>query len=161
MTSYRMGESGSGKWLAAASGFLAASLYVAAMAVAGPVSGTQTNAAPAQSLACPADRIMNRVELVFGTAKASGGIVSDDDWNGFLESEVTPRFPDGLTVLRALGQWRNATGKIEKEASRILVILHRPAENADRRIESIRAIFKTRFEQESVMRIDAASCVSF
>ena len=30
-----LGEFGSGKWLAAASGFVAASLYVAAMVVAG------------------------------------------------------------------------------------------------------------------------------
>lgn len=156
-----LGEFASGKWLAAASGIAAASLYVAAMVVAGPVSGTQTAAAPERVLTCPADRIMSRVELIFGTAKANGGLVSDSDWNGFLESEVTPRFPDGLTVLKALGQWRNAGGKIEKEASRILVILHRPEQNADQSIESIRAIFKARFQQESVMRIDATSCVSF
>ena len=154
-------ESASGRWPAAASGFLAVLLYVAAMAIAAPMDGTQPAAIGEHGFACPAERIMNRVELVFGTAKANGGVVSDADWNGFLESEVTPRFPEGLTVLKALGQWRNASGKIEKEASRILVILHRPAETAEQSIESIRAIFKTRFQQESVMRIDAASCVSF
>ena len=161
MTASHMGEQASGKWLAAASGFLAASLYVAAMAVAAPIDGTQPVAFAERGFTCPADRIMNRVELVFGTAKANGVVVSDADWNGFLESEVTPRFPEGLTVLKALGQWRNANGKIEKEASRILAILHRPAESADQSIDSIRAIFKTRFQQESVMRIDDMSCVSF
>ena len=161
MKSYRVGEIASGKWRGAASGLAAASLYVAAMVVAGPVGGTQKVAAPERALTCPADRIMSRVELIFGTAKANGDTVSDSDWNGFLESEVTPRFPDGLTVLKALGQWRNAAGKIEKETSRILVILHKPAENADQSIESLRTIFKARFQQESVMRIDATSCVSF
>ena len=150
MTASYIGEQASGKWLAAASGFLAA-----------PMDGTQPAGSPERDVTCPAERIMNRVELVFGTAKTNGGMVSDADWNGFLESEVTPRFPEGLTVLKALGQWRNANGKIEKEASRILVILHRPAETADQSIESIRVIFKTRFQQESVMRIDDISCVSF
>ena len=161
MNLHRRTEGAAGKWLASLSGVAAASILAAAIAVAGPVTSPGAMVSTEHGLTCPAERIMRRVELIFGTAKANGGTVSDADWNGFLESEVTPRFPDGLTVLKASGQWRTAAGKIEQEASRILVILHRPAETADQSIETIRATFKTRFEQESVMRIDAASCVSF
>lgn len=34
-------------------------------------------------------------------------MVSDEDWRAFLAAEVTPRFPDGLTVIDAAGQWRD------------------------------------------------------
>jgi hypothetical protein len=140
---------------------LAATAGVIALSFAAPVSGLQREAAAPAQVTCPADNAMRRVELVFGTAKPDGGVVSDADWNSFVDAEVTPRFPDGLTVLDASGQWRNSTGAIEKERSRILVILHRPAEATDQRIEAIRSLFKMRFKQESVMRIDQASCVSF
>jgi hypothetical protein len=140
---------------------LAATAAVIALSFAAPVSGLQREAAAPPQVTCPADNAMRRVELVFGTARPDGSVVSDADWNRFVDAEVTPRFPDGLTVLDASGQWRNSTGAIEKERSRILVILHRPAEATDQRIEAIRSLFKARFKQESVMRIDQASCVSF
>ena len=45
--------------------------------------------------------------LYFGTAKPDG-VVSPADWARFLESTVTPRFPQGLTSSRTSGQWRGA-----------------------------------------------------
>ena len=38
---------------------------------------------------------------------------------------------------------------------------YRPAADSEARIEAIRAAYKTRFRQESVMRVDGVSCVSF
>src|SRR5579872_2119619 len=32
--------------------------------------------------------------------------VSEADWRGFLDREVTPRFPNGLSVLDVYGQWQ-------------------------------------------------------
>jgi hypothetical protein len=43
--------------------------------------------------------------LYFGTAKPDG-IVSPEEWAAFLSAVVTPRFPQGLTVWQASGQWR-------------------------------------------------------
>src|SRR5579863_8635859 len=31
---------------------------------------------------------------------------SEGDWRSFLDREVTPRFPDGLSVLDVYGQWQ-------------------------------------------------------
>ena len=45
--------------------------------------------------------------LYFGTAKPSGS-VGAGEWAAFLEETVTPRFPQGLTVFAASGQWRSA-----------------------------------------------------
>ena len=109
----------------------------------------------------PPAAVMSRLELLFGMGRKSGGEVSEDEWRAFLDAEVTPRFPDGLTVLTGYGQWRNAAGALAKETSRVLVIWAKPAPEVQASIEVIRAAWKTRFQQESVMRVDSASCVSF
>lgn len=104
---------------------------------------------------------MERVELLFGMGRKGGGEVGEEDWSAFLETEVTPRFPDGLTVLTGYGQWRNATGAIAKETSRVLLIWIKPGPGNTPNVEAIRAAWKARFQQDSVVRVDGASCVSF
>jgi len=105
---------------------------------------------------------MARLELYFGTQKPGGAPVTQAEWGAFLNEEVTPRFPDGLTVLTGNGQWRNAAGVITKETSAVLVILYEPSAEKEVAIEDIRAAYKDRFEQESVMRVDGGmQCVSF
>ena len=104
---------------------------------------------------------MVRTELLFGLSAPDGGNVSDGEWNTFLETEVSPRFPDGLTVLRGYGQWRGDSGSIAKEDSIVLLIWHDEHPSRETDIEAIRTAYKTRFEQESVMRVAATSCVSF
>jgi hypothetical protein len=106
-------------------------------------------------------RAMARLEMLFGTSRPQGPPVSDDEWSGFLDSEVTPRFPEGLTVLRGPGQWRDGAGRLAKEQSNMLIIWHEPTLRTDADIEAIRSAYKERFEQESVLRIDSVSCVSF
>jgi hypothetical protein len=106
-------------------------------------------------------QIMLRLELLFGMRKSHGGEVGEDDWRAFLDTEVTPRFPDGLTVLTGYGQWRNQSGVVGKETSRVLLIWLRSSADNDAKIEAIRAAWKSQYKQESVMRIDDTSCVSF
>jgi hypothetical protein len=104
---------------------------------------------------------MARLELVFGADRAGGAPVGEAEWSLFLDSEVTPRFPDGLTVLDGAGQWRGADGGIVRERSHLLVIWYRPTARSEADIEAIRAAYKQRFGQESVLRADGVSCVSF
>jgi hypothetical protein len=106
-----------------------------------------------------------RTELFFGTEKPEGPPVSDEDFRGFLDSQITPRFPDGLTVVKGDGQFRDSTGDIIKEASFILILLY-PVESvkdSNRSIERIRRCYLHQFDQESVLRVDDpfASWVSF
>ncbi len=42
-------------------------------------------------------------QLLFGRSLHGGGEVTDDQWRAFLADSVTPRFPDGLTVLDGAG----------------------------------------------------------
>ena len=97
-----------------------------------------------------------RTELYFGRSIPGGGLVGDEQWESFLSDVVTPLFPDGFTVIAGRGQYRESSGKIAKEPSHVLVFLYRKAERktAGMKIEKIRSEYKTRFAQESVMRVD-------
>ncbi|MCI0598976.1 MAG: DUF3574 domain-containing protein [Beijerinckiaceae bacterium] len=114
------------------------------------------------SLACAAAaRPLARLELVFGTRRKNATPVSEEEWAAFLADEVTPYFPDGLMVFTGYGQWRGADGNIVRETSRMLVIWYPAKDDSGPRIEAIRVAYKARFGQESVLRADGASCVSF
>ena len=103
-----------------------------------------------------------RTELYLGMSIPGGGLVADADWEKFLSDVVTPLFPDGFTVLDARGQYREASGKIAKEPSYVLVFLY-PRQNrrvSNASVETIRSEYKKRFSQESVLRVDIRKTVS-
>jgi len=105
---------------------------------------------------------MTATRLYFGTSMLGGGTVSDTAWRRFLANEITPRFPEGLTVLAAHGQWRDRkTGGILRERSRVLLLLHRGTAKAKSAIAAIVARYKERFRQQSVLRVDAPVRVHF
>ena len=63
-----------------------------------------------------------RTELFFGTAKPDG-VVTEEEFLAFVDAEITPRFPDGLTLLKGDGQFRGEDGVIIKEESFVLILL--------------------------------------
>lgn len=105
-----------------------------------------------------------RSELYFGIgpADSTDGGAADLRWRAFLDREVTPRFPDGLTVFDAYGQWltrgRDTPGCLR---SKVLVILHEdtPANRAS--IEAIRRAWKDSTRQQSVLLATEVVEVSF
>ena len=105
-----------------------------------------------------------RTELYFGTAKADGSTVTEEEWQKFLADVVTPRFPDGFTVLTGYGQFRDS-GKIVRENSFVLIVLYpqKMRKSSSRKIEQIRRAYVKAFQQQSVMRVDfqQAAQVSF
>jgi hypothetical protein len=102
-----------------------------------------------------------RTELYFGLGRKNGGAVTADEWNKFLADEVTPRFPDGLTIVEAVGQFRDASGTIVHESSRMLILLYKKKdrESAGKKIDEIRAAYCKQFDQESVLRLDIRKSV--
>ncbi|MBT2423529.1 DUF3574 domain-containing protein [Streptomyces sp. ISL-22] len=102
--------------------------------------------------------------LFFGTARPDGGpAVTDRQFMAFVDKEVTPDFPDGLTVQSGRGQWRDASGTIEKERSYELVLLYPVGEAgaSDRKVEEIRRAYEKAFGQEAVGRVDDRVEVDF
>ena len=88
------------------------------------------------------------------------GIVTPDEFAEFLKSAVTPRFPQGLTVWQASGQWRSKDGAIVREASRILNLVHPDDEFTEAAVIEIIFAYKSRFQQEAVLRVKAYACAS-
>jgi hypothetical protein len=107
------------------------------------------------------DRFLVRDTLYFGRNRPDGGIVGADEWRVFLDEVVTPRFPDGLTVLHATGQWRGASGSVEQEASEVVTVLHAGDAAARGKVAEIAAEYKHRFHQEAVLRERSGTCASY
>jgi hypothetical protein len=117
---------------------------------------------PEDAASCPAAvRSMDKIEIFFGLTRVHGGTVSKAEWSEFLDTEITPRFPEGLTAVHSSGQWLGNDGRITKENSIMVVVWHEPSRKASADADAIRAAYKERFDQESVMRVDSTSCVSF
>ncbi|HEV7643895.1 MAG TPA: DUF3574 domain-containing protein [Pyrinomonadaceae bacterium] len=102
-----------------------------------------------------------RTELYFGMNKPGGVVITNEEWSKFLEDEVTPRFPDGFTVLEGYGQFKNKSGKIVKEGSKVLIVLYpkKAFADADRKIDEIRTAYNKAFQQQSVLRMDIVQTV--
>ena len=99
--------------------------------------------------------MFGRTELFFGRARANGSTITDQEFRGFLDDVITPRFPLGLTVLTASGQFRGSSGLVTREDALFVILLYPLAEpDSDRRIEEIRTAYRDRFRQESFLRIE-------
>jgi hypothetical protein len=101
-------------------------------------------------------------ELTFGRDIGRRIGVSEAAWRRFLEREVTPRFPDGLTVVKALGQWRDrGTGRIVREPSELVMVVLPGHPDDQARLEAIVAAYKRQFQQQSVGVIVQSACAAF
>jgi hypothetical protein len=101
-------------------------------------------------------------QLLFGRKIGDRLGVSEAQWGRFVDREVSPRFPDGLTVLDAKGEWRDAVRKtIVHEPSKVveIVLPGRPDDVAQ--LNQIAQAYKTRFRQQSVGIVIRGACVSF
>ena len=98
--------------------------------------------------------------LYFGTGKPSG-VVTPEEWAEFLRDIVTPRFPQGLTVSQASGEWRGADGTLVRESSYLLHLVHADDAPSEKNVAELVGVYKERFQQEAVLRVKVQACVSF
>jgi hypothetical protein len=112
----------------------------------------------AQTITCTAPQsAMLDVELLLGRGSAS-----DARWRAFLAREVTPRFPDGLTVYETYGQWRDSKRNvIVREKSRVLRIIVPADAPVSDKIAAVAEAYKKQFRQQSVGIVSRPACVSF
>ena len=100
-----------------------------------------------------------RTTLYFGSARPKGS-VSELEWQLFLRDEVTPRFPDGLTVWDAEGQWRAPQGSIEHERSKVLLLVHADTPAARAAVQDVIDRYRKAFDQQSVLWEASRVCVA-
>ena len=126
------------------------------------------------TLACPAgaaaqtftcrdpQKPMMDVELLFGRNIGDRLVVTEKNWTDFLAREVTPRFPDGLTVFDTSGQMRSKKTKaMMREPGKAVRIITAADPEAQDKIEAIVQAYKKQFNQESVGVVMRPACVSF
>jgi len=113
-----------------------------------------------------ADVVWLRTELYFSLGEWMETALTTEPesrWQDFLDREVTPRFPDGLSVIDVYGQWRNAQAgaSVRRERSRRLVIVHPDTPEASVKIEEIREAWKKQTGEKSVLRVSQPAQVGF
>lgn len=104
-----------------------------------------------------------KVELYFGR-RADGRLITDEEFKAFEQTVVRPLLPGGYTLMQAHGYWTGADGKSSDEETTILMVAF-PRETAaatvDASVDPIRRAYCSQFAQESVLRLDTATQLSF
>ena len=100
-----------------------------------------------------------RTTLYFGLARPKGA-VSELEWQLFLRDEVTARFPEGLTVWEAEGQWRRADGIVDHERSKVLLLVHPDNTAARTAVRGLIERYRRTFDQRSVLWETARVCAA-
>jgi hypothetical protein len=103
-----------------------------------------------------------RLYFGLGLADDVNSGISEQDWRAFLDREVTPRFPDGLSVVDVYGQWQGKQQKApERLRSKMLVIDYPDTAQNRAKVEAIRAAWKQKTGDQSVLRVTQPADVSF
>ena len=109
---------------------------------------------------CPAGQEpMRTAQLFFGQNIGGKPGVSNADFRKFLDEELTPRFPNGLTVMDGGGQWKGEENRLIREAAKVVVLVLPNGPEANRKLEGVRKAYKARFHQESVLLVTQTACV--
>ena len=97
--------------------------------------------------------------LYFGLSRQKGS-VSELEWQLFLRDEVTRRFPEGLTVWQAEGQWLTPAGGIDREQSKVLLLVHADTTEARQSVQTVIQAYRKAFDQQSVLWESSRVCVA-
>ncbi|MGM4891052.1 DUF3574 domain-containing protein [Tardiphaga sp. 839_C3_N1_4] len=107
-------------------------------------------------------RMMVSVEMIFGRNIGDRPGISESAFANFVAREITPRFPDGLTVIDGDGQWRDGVRNVDvRERAKVVLITF--ADDAQKRADlvAIAESYKRQFSQQSVLTKVGNACVSF
>lgn len=135
---------------------------LALLAAALAVSACATAPAPAPSagLVCgPGETPRVVAQLAFGRNIGDQPGVSEEDFARFVGDVLAPAFPSGLTVFDAQGWWREGEAHAEREAAK-LVLVAGPEAAEPARLDAVRAAYRARFNQHSVLLLKQTACVA-
>lgn len=96
-----------------------------------------------------------------GQLRRDHSLVDEPTFQRFVDGVVTPALPSGFTLLATQGHYRDAHGNVIREPGHLLVVLHHGDRATESALESVRAVYREQFDQESVLRTDVGTCASF
>lgn len=137
-------------------------VFAAALVVFSLLSGCSITARSGGQITPEAKSDWIRTEMYFGMSD-SGTVISSDQWQDFVDKSITPRFPEGLTIVFGNGQFRAGDGQVAKEPTAILILLRKKEteKQDDVNLETIAKEYDVRFHQESVLKCDSGAQVEF
>lgn len=94
-----------------------------------------------------------QVDLYFGRNIGTTGKVTESEFRQFLSEKITPRFPDGLTVYNAQGQFLDDANNLIREPSKVVSLIVEDTRKNERAIDRIIRQYKREFQQESVLEV--------
>ncbi|AVP99348.1 hypothetical protein C7S18_20195 [Ahniella affigens] len=103
------------------------------------------------------EQLHDRFVLYFGRNKADGSVVTEADWQGFLDATVSPQFPDGFSWLASHGQWRDDSGKLWQEPGFQLIVLSKDPATAE--VQAVSEAYRQAFAQLAVLQERGKVCV--
>ncbi len=92
-----------------------------------------------------------QTELYLGTNIPGDGTVAEVDFQLFLEQVVSKEFPLGLTVYDAYGQMMEADGDIEKQDTKVIILVHQDDDANTQAVERVINAYRERFGEPQVM----------
>ena len=143
-------------------GSMAASGCVHQGAALGPVAAAPTLTGDAAHPGHTQGWVDTKLYFGLGPADDANKGISEADWRGFLDKEVTPRFPDGLSVVDVYGQWLSkGAAAPERLRSKMLLIDYPDNQENRAKIAAIRAAWKQKTGDQSVLMVSEPADVSF
>lgn len=145
------------------------SILLISSALTGCIHGTAASGRAAPALAGdpihpahPRGWVDTKLYFGLGPADHPQQGVSERVWRDFLDKEVTPRFPAGLSVLDVYGQWESKDSSTpERLRSKLLVIDYADSVENRAKIAAIRAAWKQKTGDQSVLMVTEPADVSF
>jgi hypothetical protein len=138
---------------------------LALMVATSPAGGQTASARLHGDTAHPAHAqrwVDTRLYFGLGPADDPAKGLSEAQWRAFLDKEVTPRFPAGLSVMDLYGQWQGKNEpQPERIRSKVLIIDYAATKENAAKIDAIRAAWKKMTGDQSVMKVTEPADVSF
>ncbi|WP_298546230.1 DUF3574 domain-containing protein [uncultured Aquimarina sp.] len=100
-----------------------------------------------------------KTELYFGLSNDEGAI-SNNIWLEFKKNHID-KILNGYTIVDAYGYWTGSNGTKVEEATKILVYVHKKSDFESQKIDSIINLYKSKFKQESVLKIEQRIKIKF
>lgn len=108
--------------------------------------------------ACPAGQAPLRTAQLFlgaGAPVAPG----DRDLRRFVDQEITPRFPDGVTVVDGGGQWKGSGNRLIRQASKVVLVVLPAGGDSQGKVEAVRTAYRSKFRQDPPVVLPPPACV--
>ena len=105
-------------------------------------------------VSCSSSRMIE-TSLYFGQTRPNGSMISETEWNDFKESQISRVFKEGSTTIKVTGSWYDPEAyKLITEPTNVVIYYYKKSAYISKQIDSLRNLYKSMFQQQSILRVD-------